>query len=232
MDRLGDEGDFVTDATLDTASLKKTLAINETFDRDLTNWVMEGGASASIRDSRLHIASRFPGDPKGKSVFWHKQDVVGDQLIEFDYTPIKDGLCILFFCAKGRKGEDLFEPSLPKREGVFKRYHSGAINTYHISYHRQNPWDSSYEAILRKHYGCNMLQVGRDPIRALNRAYHLAVLRQGGRIRYAVDGRVTLDCTEDGKTFGPVLTGGKIGLRQMSSMVAAYDNFRVWTVSP
>jgi len=49
------------------------------------------------------------------------------------------GLCIVFFAAKGEKGEDIFDPFLPKRDGTFKQYTQGKIISYHISYYANSP---------------------------------------------------------------------------------------------
>lgn len=40
--------------------------------------------------------------------------------------------------------------------------------------------------------------------------------------------RKIIDWTDDGKEYGPVLGGGKIGLRQMQWTHFRYRNFKVW----
>jgi hypothetical protein len=42
-----------------------------------------------------------------------------------------------------------------------------------------------------------------------------------------VDGGVVIDFTDDGRRYGPVLEGGKVGLRQMQWTAGRYRNFRV-----
>ena len=56
------------------------------------------------------------------------------------------------------------------------------------------------------------------------------MLKLGNVIRFAVDGKVVLRFADDGKTYGPALGGGKIGLRQMHFTRARYDNFRIYRV--
>jgi hypothetical protein len=45
-----------------------------------------------------------------------------------------------------------------------------------------------------------------------------------------VDNRKIIDWTDDGNKYGPVLEGGKIGLRQMKWTYFRYRNFRIYPI--
>ncbi|UCH65614.1 MAG: DUF1961 family protein, partial [Ignavibacterium sp.] len=107
---------------------------------DLEKFVLEGEAILSFPNDCLRMENKL--DPslgqKANFVLWCDKNFPQNISIEWKFKPIKEpGLAILFFSAKGLKGEDIFDPSLQKREGIYKRYHSGDINTYHISYFRR-----------------------------------------------------------------------------------------------
>jgi hypothetical protein len=53
------------------------------------------------------------------------------------------------------------------------------------------------------------------------------LIKDGAHIQLQVDGKVIIDWTDVGSRYGPVLGGGKIGLRQMQWTQAQYRNFRV-----
>jgi len=73
--------------------------------------------------------------------------------------------------------------------------------------------------------------VGKDPIPPVpGGKYHITLLKQGGKIRFFIDGKLAVKFDDDGKTYGPVWGDGKLGLRQMAPSKAYYDNFRVYKV--
>ena len=56
------------------------------------------------------------------------------------------------------------------------------------------------------------------------------MIKQGTRIRMAVDGDIIIDFTDDGRRAGPVLAGGKLGFRQMQWSSTRYHNLRIYEV--
>jgi hypothetical protein len=63
--------------------------------------------------------------------------------------------------------------------------------------------------------------------------HRVRVLKVGNRIQIETRGRIAVDYTDDGKTYGPVLKDGFIGLRQMAhSRQVSYTHFKVWKVDP
>src|SRR5687767_14736259 len=98
---------------------------------DLDGFVVEGRADATIHDGTLRLASVL--DPSlgqaANYVYWCPRELPADVWIEWDFWPeAEQGLCIFFFSARGRRGEDLFDPTLPERSGQYPQYNRGAID--------------------------------------------------------------------------------------------------------
>ncbi len=222
-----DEGKIFFDTMLNADPLKGQLLVEETFDEPWErNWVLEGPGILTIEDGRLRMRE---GD--NHIVLWNKQTFPKDFIAEWEFTPNEiDGLCIVFFCAAGRNGEDLFDPSLQKRDGTFNLYHSGDINCYHISYFR-NTCGRSPNCALRKNWGFYRASCGYDfiPLQT-GVTSKLTLVKRGAHLQLAINGHVSIDWVDDGVSRGPVWGAGRIGLRQMMRTDAYYDNFRVWAV--
>ena len=201
---------------------------------DVAGFVMEGNASVTFEDGRMRMRNRL--DPslgqKSNFVFWCPEVFPADIRVEWDFRPLREpGLCILFFAAAGRGGEDLFDPSLAPRAGVYDSYHHGDINAYHLSYFRRRQPDERafHTCNLRKSYGFELVSQGADPIPSVEDArspYHLALRKRGGDISFAVNGLTVLAWQDPGRT--PVLGGGRIGFRQMAPLCAEYSGLKVY----
>src|SRR5690606_4378942 len=143
------------------------------------------------------------------------------------------GLLIVFFAATGRGGQDLFDPSLPSREGTFKYYTKGDINCYHISYYANNPKNPTRElAHLRKNRGFELVQRGSVGIPKSPASVHrVHLVKAGHHLCFCIDGRKVIDWTDDGKTLGPALGAGRIVFRHMQWSHFHYRNLNVWRLT-
>ena len=170
-------------------------------------------------------------------VFWCPETFPESYVAEWDFLRLsRHGLAIVFFAAQGKGGKDLFDPSLPPRDGAFIDYILGSVTSYHISYfaniatYQMGRVDSN----LRKNnrFYC----VAGGPIAVSPDAegwQRVQPVKDGPRVQFLVNGRVIIDWTDDDPDrYGPPLGGGKIGLRQMKPTVAGYRNFRVWSLQP
>ena len=209
------------------------LLWEETFDGDLSEWVVEGPSEVRIEEGRLFVKP-LTGEGAPRSgmpgvLLWRRDDLPADFIAEWDFEPVSEpeGFFLVFFAARGRGGEDLFDPALPPRNGEFPAYTRGAINSYHISYCRN--YENSVN--LRKNFGLHLvasteLAVAREP----NRTYHVELAKKGGYIRLRTDGRTSMEWLDEGRTLGPVLGAGKFGLREVYDTAGYYDNIRVYAV--
>ena len=63
---------------------------------------------------------------------------------------------LVFLNARAVNGANVFGPAFQSRTGVFKQYHSGDLNSYHISY-----WAAGRGfANLRKNHGFHLAASG------------------------------------------------------------------------
>ena len=96
--------------------------------RSLENWIMEGPGKAICKDGWMEMYS--PGE-EWHHVFWCGQTFPASFIAEWDVQNRhpEAGLLIVFFAAKGVNGEDIFDASLPERDGTFKYYTKGKVNS-------------------------------------------------------------------------------------------------------
>lgn len=200
---------------------------------DTAGWKMEGAGKVEFSKGWMQL---FSPDEKGNLVFWCPQDFPENFIAEWEVQNLNTeaGLCIVFFAAKGLKGEDIFDESLPKRDGTFKNYTKGAINNYHISYYANGKNEPGREtAHLRKNKGFYKVQAQEPGIPLQSTAVHkLQLIKHKGRIVFTIDERTVIDWPDNGQQFGKILEGGKIGFRQMKWTKFAYSNFSVWDCLP
>ena len=203
---------------------------------DLTGFVLEGDARVTFPNGRLCLENGM--DPsngqRANYVLWCPEEFPSDVLIEWEFMPVREpGLAMLFFAAKGKEGRDLFDESLQRRTGEYVQYHHGDINAFHVSYfRRKEPEERAFHTCnLRKSYGFYLVAQGADPIPDADEAmrpYTMAVLKRGNKVSFFVDGLAIFTFEDDGNTYGPLLSGGRIGFRQLAPMVGEYGNLKVY----
>ena len=205
----------------------------ETFAGDLSDWVVEGPSEVRIEDGRLFVKSLTgegaPHTGMPGVLVWRKDDLPADFVAEWDFTPVSEseGFFLVFFAARGKAGEDIFDSSLPERGGKFPAYTEGEINCYHVSYCR-NYQDS---VNLRKNAGLTLVcSTELSAIRQPGQTHHVELAKKGGYVRLRVDGKVCLEWLDEGQTLGPVLGAGKFGLREVYDTAGYYDNVRAYRV--
>jgi hypothetical protein len=207
-------------------------------EKDVEGFVLEGSACISFPEGRMRMENRI--DPsegqKANFVYWCPEEFPADISISWDFWPLREpGLCILFFSAKGMEGKDIFDPSLAERNGEYDKYHHGDINALHVSYFRRRYEEERafHTCNLRKSYGFHLVAQGADPIPSVEdtRApYHIELVKYSNEVWFYINELCIFNWIDDGKTFGPLLQGGKIGFRQMAPLVAEYANLKVYTI--
>ena len=206
--------------------------------KDVEDFVLEGRAEIDFPDGCLRMKNVLPTEQQQKAnyVLWCPVTFPSDLSVTWEFRPIKEpGLCILFFAAKGRNGEDLFSPSLNRRTGEYPQYHHGDINAFHVSYFRRKEKDERafHTCNLRKSYGFYLTAQGGDPIPDADETddfYRMRVIKEKNRVAFSINDLEVFSFIDDGKTYGPLLTEGKIGFRQLAPLVAEYRNLKVWAL--
>jgi len=198
----------------------------------MKGWIMEGPGKVEFADGWMTM---FSPDKQGHFVYWCPEVFPSSFVAEWDAQCLDTelGLCIVFFATKGPNGEDIFDPKLPQRNGIFPQYTMG-LSCYHISYYANTPNEPNRAtANMRKNPGSHIVAQGPPAIPPQSLAvHHVRLEKDGAHITLAVDGRISIDWSDDGKEFGPVLEDGRIGLRQMQWTRFRYRNFRVTAGSP
>ncbi|MCS7459137.1 YesU family protein [Paenibacillus doosanensis] len=206
--------------------------------QDIAGFRMEGEAKISFPNGRMRMENAL--DPSigqaSNFVFWCPETFPADIAVTWDFWPVKEpGLCMLFFSAAGRGGEDLFSERLKPRTGQYDHYHSGDIDALHVSYFRRRyPEERAFHTCnLRKSFGGHLVCQGADPIPDADDAdcpYRMQLIKNGPVVTFSINGLTVFRWEDDGETYGPLLGGGKIGMRQMAPLVGEYANLRVYAL--
>jgi len=167
----------------------------------------------------------------GHFVYWLDKRLPENFVAEWDVQILSEhGLNIVFFNASGPGGRSIFATEVKKRNGDFKQYHSGDVDSYHISYYADTP-NSPGRATsnLRKNSGFYLVANGPPGIDPESDQKHrITLFKKDGLIRLAVDGELAIDWRDDGVAYGPVHEGGWFGLRQMKWTEARYSNLKIY----
>ncbi len=205
--------------------------------KSVSDWIMEGPGKLEFKQGWMEM---YSPDEAGHHVFWAPKDFPDSFIASWEAQNLETdaGLVIVFMAARGVNGEDIFDPSLPPRNGTFTQYTEGSIKSYHISYYANaahNP-DRGH-ANLRKNNTFSLLQQGSEGIPTESMDSHqISLVKEGPRVRLYVDERKVIDYTDttpivDGVDTGTALGAGKIGFRQMKWTHFRYRNFRVYSLS-
>jgi len=200
---------------------------------DGKDWVLEGDAAKAWTENGRCIVET--AHARQHAVLWNTHPAPEAFLLEFGMSPTNSslGLGIIFFAAQARTGGSPFQPGLRKRVGRFGLYHSGELDCYHTSY-----WAADHTGVLRrsvnlrKNHGFRLPAAGIDRIGGAGPGPHrVRLLKVGGKIRLETRGKMSLAFDDDGRTYGPVLNDGWIGLRQMGHAThVEYTHFKIWKV--
>jgi hypothetical protein len=219
---------------MNTLIYENDLSRSELID----DFIQEGKAQISFNNGRLRMQNALPlsAGKKAHFVIWCPKDFPNKVKVRWEFKPlVEPGLAMIFFGAQNLDGGSIFDESLPKRDGQYAQYHSGFINTYHLSYFRRKQVSERafHTCNLRKSKGFHSVTSGADPIPSvidIKNPYQMELIKYGGHIRFSINDLRILEWIDDGKTLGPILTEGKIGFRQMAPLVAEYANLKVYSV--
>ena len=193
-------------------------------------WRMEGPGVVEFAGGELKMQPRDLNAPDAHFVYWCPEIFPADFLAEWTFVPeSRYGLAIVFFAARGVKGEPVLAPGLAPRHGVFTQYTQGDVAAYHISYYANTPEDPGRMTTnLRKNPGFCLLSNGPAPLQyGDNRPHRVRLLKERGHIVMTVDGRKIIDYNDNGG-FGKVWRDGSFGFRQMARSVMRYSDFSVY----
>lgn len=215
---------------VDDSGKGKLLYSNDFSSADkMKAWCMEGPGKTEFVDGWMHM---YSPEQQWHHVYWCPVDFPDSFIAEWEMQNQypEAGLCIVFFATTGLHGEDIFNPSLPPRDGTFSQYTKEKIRGYHISYYANNPKNTEREAAhLRKNNMFEIVQQGPEGIvKNSTEIHHIRLIKNHEHIVMYVDDRKIIDWSDDGVSLGPVYGSGKIGFRQMQWSHFRYRDFKVW----
>ena len=206
---------------------------------DVKGFAMEGEAAITFPVERMRMENmRDPEEGQAANfVYWCPEIFPDSIAISWDFWPVREpGLCILFFAATARDGGDIFDSSLKGRTGEYHQYHNGDINALHVSYFRRKAQsERTFQTCnMRKSYGFHLVCQGADPLPSIPEAagpYRVKLVKRGPEVLFSVRDLPVFHWIDAGKEHGPVLTGGRIGFRQMAPLIGEYANLKVESIA-
>lgn len=205
---------------------------------ELAEWRLEGPAELITSSEGTEIRSRKPnakGPDHGHSVWWCPATLPASFVAEWTAECLSEkGLLIAFFSAQGNNGPSIFDPSQSPRDGLFAHYTNGDIDSYHISYLSNVPFEPGRgTSNLRKNAPSSMLQAGPVGIPAEEKEpRRVRLIKDGARIQLQVEGRPVIDFTDTGEKLGQPYGAGHFGLRQMQWARPRYRDLEIRALQP
>lgn len=208
---------------------------------DVAGWVREGQPITSFPAGAMRLENAMdPAEGQAANyLFWCPTPIEGDFVATWSFRPIREpGLAMFWFAANGQDGKDLFDPSLAKRSGEYRQYHSGDINAYHLSYFRRKNVQHErtfHTCNMRKSAGFHLVTQGPDPIPSvidILDPYRIEVVHCSAWVRLRINELTIFKWYDDGSVGGPARTGGYIGFRQMAPLIADYADLVVRQAQP
>ncbi|MFO7947450.1 MAG: DUF1961 family protein [Armatimonadota bacterium] len=205
---------------------------------DIESFKLEGDASITFPQGRMRLENnRDPSEgQEANYVLWCDEVFPDDIAISWEFWPIREpGLAMMFFAARGLRGEHVLSPNLVPRQGIYSQYYDGDINALHISYFRRKaPGERAFQTCnMRKSKGFNLVAQGGDPIASIPdvaASYTIQIIKYGREVVFSINDLTIFHFTDDGQKYGPVLKDGSIGFRQMAPLMAEYSDLHVTAV--
>jgi hypothetical protein len=212
-----------------------TPVIHEDFSRGMGNWWAEGGEKVWVEDGRLNVKADNPATPGGAmATVWLRTAHPAQFRLEFDAHVVSSSIDAnninLFFSYSDPAGAPLEQTRDSRRTAGYNLYHS--LNGYIITYlHEPGSADGGSEVSkarvrIRRDPGFKLLAETYTYHCRQGVTYHMTVVKQGGEIRFSVDGKELLRATDP-----QPLDGGLLGLRTYRTWLW-WDNIRLEALHP
>jgi len=190
------------------------LVAEELFAGGLDDWVFEGTADCEVRDGKLFVDAM----PDRYATIWWRKDLPADALIEYRadvLAPGGDGNNVnTFIYATGPEGEDVLDV---RRSGRYKEYH--VIPNYLVT-------QTSTYSRMRRNPGFELLSERKDFYSVPGETYHVQLLKVGGLVQAAFNGRLAHEYTDSNP-----YTRGRLALRAWHGQ-NEYHWVRIWAIRP
>jgi len=195
------------------------VLLHETFEgiedggQPSDDWWLEGGVWMRVEGGRLRTNADPAGGEAGTGVAtaWNKTPVSGDLKVSFDAHVLSSSVNVnninFFLMYADPSGEPLYETRERRDSGGYDLYHP--LNGYIFTFLNADPDNQGRARFrMRRCPGFNLMTETFDYHCREGVTYHAEITKRGGKITFAVDGKVYLE-HEDPEPW----TEGIIGLR-------------------
>ena len=207
--------------------------IQEDFSHGLSNWWVEGGERTWIENGRLMMkADPAEKGPKAAvATVWNRTVQPGDFELELDSQVISSSQNVnninLFFSYTDPSGRPLESSAESRQSAEYALYHK--LNGYILTFLNDAEAAGGRDANgatkarirIRRNPGFNLLAETFAYECRPGVTYHLKLVKKGGDIRFAVDGKEVLRAVDPAP-----LSGGYFGLRTFRTLLW-WDNIRL-----
>jgi len=210
------------------------LIFQDDFVEKSDNWVVE-------KFDRDEVKVEWPGNrmmvstKKGVDgvMVWCKEKLPENSLVEYDFTPVSaSGFFLMFFCVERNDGGDILD-FIDKQftsYSLFEKYTRGEVNSYHISYRRNDNPTCNLRKNPGQQNGALLKQKTLPLILSPGHKHHVVLQKSDGHINLQIDGQEFMDIEDDGTVAGAPYKGGRFGIRQVYDSEGYYQNFRIWNL--
>lgn len=197
----------------------------EDFSRGMANWWVEGGERVWVENGRLQMkADPATGTAGNVATVWRRGVQPGDFELELDAQVVSSVPNVnninLFFNYTDPSGVPLEKTAESRKSAGYGLYHQ--INGYIITFLNDTEQNSGKARVrIRRNPGFKLLAETFTYHCRAGVTYHLKVVKDGGDIRFSVDGNELLRA-HDPEPLGP----GYFGLRTFRTWLW-WDNIRL-----
>lgn len=199
-------------------------------------WWIEGGERAYIQAGRLFVEADPAAGASGQvATVWCRTPVSGDVRIEAKAHVVGSSIGAnninLFFFYSDPEGRPLFETRGDRADAAYRRYHD--LNGYIVTFLRDHQEEFGLTESghpharfrLRRCPGFELVSETYDPMGVhAGQTYNLTIIRRGGVITFAVDGKEYLQWEDE-----EPLREGLFGLRTFRTDLW-WDDVRVYRI--
>ncbi len=206
------------------------------FSGGMDNWWCEGGVRVWVEDQRLHVDAE-PGGGRSErrpglcATVWCKRLFEGHVRIECDAHVLRSDIDVnninFFVHFSDPSGTPLYDTRERRPDAAYGAYHvlRGNIITY-LSDTRDEamqlpPDERPARVRIRDCPGFQLLNETYAHHCRKDRTYHIEIIKQGGSIKFSVDGNLLLEAEDADPP-----SGGLFGLRTFRTYLW-YDNVKV-----
>ena len=208
------------------------LIFQDDFNGASENWVLEkfdrDEVDAGWTENRMKVITKKGVDG---AMVWCRKTLPKNFMLEYDFTPVSEsGFFLMFFCVEKTDGGDILDnlDDQYTTYSLFQKYTRRDINSYHISYRRNDDPTCNLRKNPGQQNGALLKQQSLPCVLSTGVTHHVVLKKAGGHISLALDQQEFMDFTDEGAAGTQPYKRGRFGIRQVYDSEGYYDNFRIW----